>query len=93
MSINRAFYELLTKFAIFMTTFESKHELNRDSISFFATCPSPYLIKPATKPKSLVIDLDGTLLYTKVVDKAKSQFITVYRPGCYEFIEDLSKHF
>ena len=43
--------------------------------------------------KSLVIDLDGTLLYTKVVEKSKNQYVTVYRPGCHEFIEDLSKFY
>lgn len=47
--------------------------MNIDSISFFATCPSPYLIKPSSKTKSLVVDLDGTLLYTKVVDKTTNK--------------------
>jgi hypothetical protein len=34
-----------------------------DSVSFFATCPSPYLVKPSSKPYTLVVDLDETLIY------------------------------
>lgn len=57
-SINRAFYELLTLFATFLTEFENKNQINLDNISFFATCPSPYLTRNNTKLYSLVIDLD-----------------------------------
>lgn len=58
LSINRAFYELLTHFARYLTELEKKVNINIDVVSFFATCPSPYLLKPPRKPYSLVIDLD-----------------------------------
>lgn len=65
MSINRTFYELLTLFASHLTDLEKKSNLNIDFISFFATCPSPYILKPSAKPYSLVVDLDETLLFSK----------------------------
>ena len=34
-----------------------------DSVTFFATAPSPYLVKAPSKPYTLVVDLDETLIY------------------------------
>ncbi len=57
-SINRAFYELLKLYAIFLNNNERLIERNFSLMKTFATCPSPYLTRPAVKPYTLVLDLD-----------------------------------
>ena len=63
MSINRAFYEGLGRLATYLVELERKNRIHLDNLSFFGTCPSPYLVKGAGKRYSLVVDLDETLLF------------------------------
>jgi hypothetical protein len=62
LSVNMAFYRLLEFFALHLV---EMHIGDRPdySIAFLSTCPSPYLHKPSTKPYTLVLDLDETLVH------------------------------
>ena len=56
----------------------------------------PYLKYKPTKPFTLVLDLDETLIhfkYDKVNDPQITQGIVQYRPGLFEFLNNIRKHY
>jgi predicted secreted acid phosphatase len=59
------------------------------------TCPSPYIVEPRkNKNYSLVLDLDETLISTKLDNSiGKSKYCINYRPYCFEFVSKLSQFY
>jgi hypothetical protein len=97
-SINRSYYDLLTHFAMYLNSKECEFEANSKLCKYlqsFMTCPSPYIVEPrTTKSYSLVLDLDETLVNTKLNQSTdKSRYTIGYRPYCQEFVEHLSKYY
>lgn len=89
-NINRTFYELLTRYAVYLNECDRRDPTILYTVSFFATCPSPYILKASLKRYTLVVDLDETLLHSVLV---QGRFITKYRPGTTEFLRQVAEHY
>ena len=64
-TINYLFYDILKQYAVHLNQ-GSQDRLINNFLRTFATCPSPFILKPRKKQKiyTLVIDLDETLIHT-----------------------------
>lgn len=61
-TINKAFYELLKLYAVYLNANETNLDQSYGLLRAFATSPSPYILLAEAKVYTAVIDLDGTLL-------------------------------
>ena len=60
---------------------------------YFQTEPAPYIKTKNTKPYSLILDLDETLIHFKVSNEDESEGILQIRPGIVPFLEQVGKYY
>jgi RNA polymerase II subunit A small phosphatase-like protein len=89
-TINRGFYELLRLYAVYLNNHEGLLEKHYQALKTFATCPSPYLTKPASKRYTLVLDLDETLVHSH---RDKQRLEIFMRPFLKQFLEVMARNY
>jgi hypothetical protein len=62
-------------------------------MGFMNSVPFPYLKRESFKAYTLVLDLDETLIHFKVDGVDDNKGLLRLRPGLYEFLDSVSKHF
>ena len=77
-------------FAVYINSHEGLLEKHYQSLKTFATCPSPYLTKPASKRYTLVLDLDETLIHSH---RHKHKLDIFMRPFLKEFLQVMASNY